>query len=41
MPGSRGKLIDYSFHDSSHKIIITTMAGDCYLSRRRYGGSPS
>src|SRR4249919_2685826 len=31
--------------DSSHKIIITTLAGQCYLSRRRStmitGGSPS
>jgi hypothetical protein len=41
MRGSRIKLIDFGLHDTAHKIIITTVAGHCYLSRRRYGGSPS
>jgi hypothetical protein len=41
MPGSRIELIDCGFHDSSRKMIITGLAGHCYLGRRRSGGSPS
>ena len=41
MPGSRMKLIDCGFHDSSHKMIITALTGHCYLSRRRSAGSLS